>query len=239
MSTAKSLFIRRESNVWEPLWSQWAALTEANERLAQRSAEVADLRLLCDELKSEEAVARTEATSARTEASLAREQVASQAGEMQQRWRELDQVTSERDQFRGQAAKAVSRVEALRGQLAEVTERLAEATARAGTLAEGLAVAVESAWSAQAMASQQRARAEGMFCLLRDFGLASSFSSCLKNIIRLSSGFEVAVDESVKNCKALAQAAEQKEADRTAMSEAISAFCRTFGLDDVPSGNSP
>jgi hypothetical protein len=34
-------------------------------------------------------------------------------------------------------------------------------------------------------------------------------------------------------------AAEQKEADRTAMSEAISAFCWTFGLDDVPSGSSP
>jgi hypothetical protein len=62
---------------------------------------------------------------------------------------------------------------------------------------------------------------------------------CLRNIVRLSSGFEAALDESVKNCKALAQAAEQKEADRTAMSEAISAFFRTFGLDDVPSGNSP
>jgi hypothetical protein len=35
--------------------------------------------------------------------------------------------------------------EALRGQLAEATERLAEASARAGTLAEGLAVAVGSA----------------------------------------------------------------------------------------------
>jgi hypothetical protein len=55
----------------------------------------------------------------------------------------------------------------------------------------------------------------------------------------LSSGFETALNESVKNCKALAQAAEQKEADHTAMSEAISAFCRTFGLDDVPSGSFP
>jgi hypothetical protein len=64
---------------------------------------------------------------------------------MQQRQRELDQVTSERDQFWGQAAEAVSWAEALRGQLAEVTERLAEATAQARTLAEGLAVAVESA----------------------------------------------------------------------------------------------
>jgi hypothetical protein len=134
--------------------------------------------------------------------------VTSQAEEMQQRQLELDQVTIERDQFRSQAAEAVSRAEALRGQLAEVTERLAEATARAGTLVEGLAVPVESAWSAQAMASQQRARAEGMFCLLCDFVLALFFSSCLKNIVRLSSGFEAALDESVKNCKALAQAAE-------------------------------
>jgi hypothetical protein len=88
------------------------------------------------------------------------------------------------------------------------------------------------------MALQQSARAEGMFCLL-DFVLASFFSSCLKNIVRLSSGFETALNESVKNCKALAQAAEQKVADRMAMSEAISDFCRTFGLDDVPSSSSP
>ena len=93
MSTAKSLFIRRESDVWDSLRSQRAALTEANERLAQRSAEVADLRLLCDELKSEAAAARTEAASAR-------EQVASQAEEMQQRQLELSQVASERDQSR-------------------------------------------------------------------------------------------------------------------------------------------
>jgi chromosome segregation ATPase len=115
VSTAKSLFIRRESDVWESLRSQWAALTEANERLAQQSAEVADLRLLCDELKSEAATAQTEVASARTEASSAQKQVASQAEEMQQRQLELGQVTSERDQFRSQAVKAVSRAEALRG----------------------------------------------------------------------------------------------------------------------------
>jgi hypothetical protein len=48
--------------------------------------------------------------------------------------------------------------------------------------------------------------------------------------------FESALNESAK---ALAQAAEQREADRVAMSEAISAFCQVFGLDDVPSGSSP
>jgi hypothetical protein len=69
--------------------------------------------------------------------------------------------------------------------------------------------------------------------------LSSFFSSCLKNFVRLSAGFETALDESVKNCKALAQAAKQKEADRVAMSEAISAFGRAFDLDDVTSGSSP
>ena len=57
MSTAKSLFIRRETDVWGSLWFLRAALAEANERLAQRITEVADLRLLCDELEAEAAVA--------------------------------------------------------------------------------------------------------------------------------------------------------------------------------------
>jgi hypothetical protein len=47
------------------------------------------------------------------------------------------------------------------------------------------------------------------------------------------------LNESVENCKALAQAAEQKEVDCMAMFEAISIFCRTFGFDNVPSGSSP
>jgi hypothetical protein len=110
---------------------------------------VADLRQLRDELKSEVAAAWAEAALARTEA--------------QQRQLELGQVIGERDQSRSQAAEAVGRAEALRGQLAEATEQLAEASARAGTLAEGLAVTIGSAQSAQAVASQERARAEGMF----------------------------------------------------------------------------
>jgi hypothetical protein len=99
-------------------------------------------------------VALIEAVSTRTEASPVQEQVASQAEEMQQRPLELGQVIRERDQSQGQATEAVSRAEALRGQLAEATERLAEASARVGTLAEGLAVAVGSAQSAQVVASQ-------------------------------------------------------------------------------------
>jgi hypothetical protein len=162
---------------------------------------VADLWLLPDELKAETVAARAEAALARTEA---------------QQWQlELGQVIGERDQSRSQAAEAVGRAEALGGQLAEVS-------ARAEALAEDLAVAVGSAQSAQAVASEQRARAEGTFQPLYDFELASFFNSCLKNFVRLSAEFEMALNESVK---ALAQAAEQKEVDRVAMSEAISAFC--------------
>jgi hypothetical protein len=215
VSTAKSLFICRETDVWGSLRFLRAALAEANERLTQRSTEVANLRLLCDELEVEAAAAQAEAASARTEA--------------QQRQLELGQVIGERDQSQSQAAEDVGRAEALGGQLAEVS-------ARAEALVEDLAVAVRSAQSAQVVASEQRARAEGMFRPLCDFDLASFFNSCLKNSVRLSAEFETALNESVK---ALAQAAEQKEADRVAMSEAISAFCQVFGLDDVPSGSSP
>jgi hypothetical protein len=72
---------------------------------------------------------------------------------------ELGQVVGERDQSRNQAAEAENRAEALGGQLAEVS-------ARAVALAEDLAVAVGSAQSAQAAASEQRARAKGMSWLL-------------------------------------------------------------------------
>jgi hypothetical protein len=158
---------------------------------------------------------------------------------MQQRQLELGQVTIERDQSRSQAAEAVSRDEALGGQLAEATERLAEASARAGTLARGLAwpsglPSPPKPWLHSSMPGPKV-----YFVYFVVLFLSSFFSLCLKNIVRLSAGFETALNESVKNCKALAQAAEQKEADCMAMSKAISTFCRAFGLDDVPSGSSP
>jgi hypothetical protein len=134
LSTAKSSFIRREADVWGSLRFLRAALTEATERLSQQSAEAADLRLLCDELGVEATVARAQA---------------------RQRQLELGQVIGERDRSRNHVAKAESRAKALGGQLAEVS-------ARAGALAEDLAVAVGSAQSAQATASEQRAWAEGM-----------------------------------------------------------------------------
>jgi hypothetical protein len=125
--------------------------------------------------------------------------VASQAEEMQQRRLELSQVLGELDQSWSQAVEAASQAEALKGQLAEATGRLAEVSAQA----------------------------EGMCRPLCSFDLASFFTSCLKNFVWLSTGLETALSKSIRNCKALAQAAKQKEA--TAWSS----------LDDVPSGSSP
>jgi hypothetical protein len=75
-----------------------------------------------------------------------------------------------------------------------------------------------------------------MFWPLCDFDSASFFNSYLKNFVSLFAEFESALNESAK---ALVQVAEQREVDRVAMSEAISAFCQVFGLDDVPSGSTP
>ena len=79
-----------------------------------------------------------------------------------------------------------------------------EATAQAGTLAEGLAVAVGSARSAQAMTSQRCARAEGMFCLLCDFVFVFILHLMSEEYCPTVLGLETALNESVKNCKALA-----------------------------------
>jgi hypothetical protein len=188
---------------------------QANERLVRQSTELADLRLLCDDLRAEVAAAWAEAALARTEA--------------QQRQLELGQAIDERDQYWNQAAQAAGWVEALEGQLAKVS-------ARARALAVDLAMAIGSAQSAQVVASRERAWTEGMSCLLRDFNSASLFNSCLKNFDRLSADLEKALNESAK---AHARAAEQNKADRVAMPEAISGFCRAFDLDNVPSGSSP
>jgi chromosome segregation ATPase len=113
LRAAKSLFIRREADVWGSLRSLRTTLARTTERLSQRSAEVADLRLLCVDLGAEAAAACAEA---------------------QRQQLELGQVIGERDQSRGRAAEVESRAEALGVQLAE-------ASARAGAFAADLAVA--------------------------------------------------------------------------------------------------
>jgi hypothetical protein len=52
-SVAKSISVRRERDVWAMLQRHQAMLCRVNERLALKSVEVADLTLLCAELKDE------------------------------------------------------------------------------------------------------------------------------------------------------------------------------------------
>jgi hypothetical protein len=74
---------------------------------------VADLRLLCADLRAEAAVARAE---------------------VQHRQSEFDQVINERDQSRGRAAEAESRAGALAADLAVAQAAASEQRVRAGGL---------------------------------------------------------------------------------------------------------
>jgi hypothetical protein len=79
---------------------------------------VVDLRLLCADLRAEEAVACAEAAAARAE--------------VQRRQSEFDQVANERDQSRGRTAEAESRAGALAADLAVAQVAASEQRARAG-----------------------------------------------------------------------------------------------------------
>jgi hypothetical protein len=63
---------------------------------------------------------------------------------------------------------------------------------------------------------------------------------CLRSFFWLFAELESALDESTKAlAEALAGAAEQREANHAAMSEAVSDVYRILGFGDVPSGSSP
>jgi hypothetical protein len=160
-------------------------------RHSQQDAKVADLQLLCADLRAEAAAARAEAQRQRSE---------------------FAQVVEERDQSRGRAA---------------------EAEGRAETLAADLA-------AAQVAASEQRARAEGTPWPSLILVLVGFLCLCLRSFFWLFAELESALDESAKAlAEALAGAAEQREADLAAMSEAVSDAYRILGSGDVPSGSSP
>jgi hypothetical protein len=155
---------------------------------------------------------RAEAAAARTEAAAARAEAVAARAEVQRQRSELVQVVEERDRSRGRAAEAES---------------------RADTLAADLA-------AAQVATSEQRARAEGMPWPSLVLVLVCFLCLCLKSSFWLFAELESALDESAKAlAEALAGAAEQREADLAAMSEAVSDVYRILGSGDVPSGSSP
>jgi hypothetical protein len=146
-------------------------------------------------------------------------EVATARAEAQRQQSEFDQVIKERDQSWGRAAEAEGRA--------------AEAEGRAETLAADLA-------AARVAASEQRARVGGAPWPSLVFVPACFLCSCLRSFFWLFAELESALDESAKAlAEALAGAAEQREADHAAMSEAVSDVYRVLGSIDVPSGSSP
>jgi hypothetical protein len=151
-------------------------------------------------------------TDLRAEAAAARAEAVAARAEAQRQQSEFDQVVKERDQSRGHAAEAESRAE---------------------TLEVDLAVA-------QVAASEQRARVGGTPWPSSVFVPACFLCLCLRSFFWLFVELESTLDESAKAlAEALAGAAEQREANHAAMSEAVSDFCRVLGSGDVPSGSSP
>jgi hypothetical protein len=131
-----------------------------------------------------------------------RAEVVAARAEAQRHWSEFDRIVNERDQSRGQAAEAESRAEALAADLAV----------------------------AQVAASEQRARAGGTPWPFSVFVSACFLRLCLRSFFWLFAELESALDESAKAlAEALAGAAEQRETDHAAMSEAVSDFCRVLG----------
>jgi hypothetical protein len=151
-------------------------------------------------------------TDLRAEAAAARAEAAAARAEVQRQRSEFVQVVEERDQSRGRAAEAESRAESLAADLA----------------------------AAQVATSEQRARAEGTPWPSLVLVLVCFLRLCLISFFWLFAELESALDESAKAlAEALAGAAEQREADLAAMSEAVSDVYRILGSGDVPSGSSP
>jgi hypothetical protein len=141
-----------------------------------------------------------------------RAEAAAARAEAQRQRLEFVQVVEERDQSRGRAAEAESRAETLAADLA----------------------------AAQAATSEQRARAGGTPWPSLVLVLVCFFCLCLRSFFRSFTELESALDESAKAlAEALAGAAEQREADLAAMSEAVSDVYQNLGSGDVPSGSSP
>jgi hypothetical protein len=91
---------------------------------------VADLRLLCSDLRAEAAAARAKAAAAGVE--------------VQRRQSEFDQVANERDQSRGRAAEAESRAGVLAADLAVAQAAASEQRAQVGGMSWPFSVFVSA-----------------------------------------------------------------------------------------------
>jgi len=140
-SLGKSIFLRRERDVWDQLRQQTDLLAGANELLSAWSTEVEDLHLHCAAMK--------------VEAATAREQAAPLSARIEELQEELTQVAGERDTFRSRAEEAMASAKAIAGQLG--AEQGAHLQTK-GTLAEALKAAEAS--RVEALAWKEKAEGE-------------------------------------------------------------------------------
>jgi Fe-S cluster biosynthesis and repair protein YggX len=112
-STAKSIFIHRESDVWAALQRHQAMLCHSNEQLALKNAEAVDLVSLCAELKDEVAAAHEKVIPLEEEVWLLRGKVAPLEEEVRLLKENLRAMASERDKSRHQATEASLRADSL------------------------------------------------------------------------------------------------------------------------------
>jgi chromosome segregation ATPase len=96
-SMSKSIFVRREWDVWAMLQHHQVALLRSNEQLAQRSAEVAYLTSRCEGLKEEGATDREKVRRLRDEVRSLKAEANHREEELRQLKESLQAVTVERD----------------------------------------------------------------------------------------------------------------------------------------------
>jgi chromosome segregation ATPase len=123
-SRRKSLFIRDESGVWVALSQQRVLVEEAQKRLSDRNAEMAELRVAYASVKEEamqawanEVVARTDATKAREEAAQARRDPEPLSARVKELEEDVSQVSRQRDALNVEIEQVTARFGALKDEV--------------------------------------------------------------------------------------------------------------------------
>jgi chromosome segregation ATPase len=123
-SRRKSLFIRNESSVWAALARQRALVEEANKRLSDQSAEMAELRVAYAAVKEEvvqawaaEAVAREDVTKAQEEAAKAHEDLVPLSARVKELEEDVALVSGHRDTLNIQIGQVTARFGALKDEV--------------------------------------------------------------------------------------------------------------------------
>jgi chromosome segregation ATPase len=123
-SRRKSLFIRDESGVWAALSHQRVLVEEAQKRLSDRNAEMAELRVAYAAVKEEamqawaaEAMMRTDVDKAREEAAQARRDLKPLSAQVKELEEDVSQVSRQRDALNVEVEQVTARFGALKDEV--------------------------------------------------------------------------------------------------------------------------